>query len=189
MDAKMIGSFIAEQRKNLGLTQAELAEKLHVTDKAVSRWERGQGFPDINSIEPLANALEVSIAEIMKGEKNISGSSDDAASLAAKNVISLVEIKREEYKKIFTVITVVALLLFCALLIDVMGFIGFVGVTLPCLGLIAGAVLICIVIIRKRRKLPIRTMVLWIAILIAIPIILAVLLFVAGMLGMGPVPS
>ena len=69
MDAKKLGKFIAEQRKNNHLTQAALAEKLHVTDKAVSKWERGLGFPDINTIEPLAEALGVSVLEIMKAEK------------------------------------------------------------------------------------------------------------------------
>ena len=57
MDAKVFGKFIMERRKQLGMTQAELAEKINVTDKAVSRWERGLGFPDINTLEPLADAL------------------------------------------------------------------------------------------------------------------------------------
>ena len=57
MDAKMFGAFLAQVRRAQGLTQAELAEQLHVTDKAVSRWERGVGLPDINTLEPLADAL------------------------------------------------------------------------------------------------------------------------------------
>ena len=189
MDAKKIGSFIADQRKALGLTQAGLAGKLHVTDKAVSRWERGQGFPDINSIEPLADALEVSIAEIMKGERTPTGSSDETESLAAKNVISLVEMKREEHKKIFAVVSIVALLVFCILLIDVMGLMGFIGAALPCLGLIAGVTLFGVAIMRRRRKLPIKAIVICAVILVAIPVAFAVLLVLAGMLGVGPVPN
>ena len=54
MDAQIFGGFIAALRKEKGMTQAELARELSVTDKAVSRWERGQGFPDIHSLEPLA---------------------------------------------------------------------------------------------------------------------------------------
>ena len=54
MDAKTFGAFLARMRKSQGLTQAELAQQLHVTDKAVSRWERGVGLPDINTLEPLA---------------------------------------------------------------------------------------------------------------------------------------
>ena len=69
MDAKKLRQFIAEIRKEKGVTQAELASMLHVTDKAVSKWERGLGLPDINSIEPLANALGISVAEVMKAER------------------------------------------------------------------------------------------------------------------------
>lgn len=69
MDAHKFGAFIAENRKAKNMTQAELAVKLQVTDKAVSRWERGLGFPDINTIEPLAAALDLSIRELMKSEK------------------------------------------------------------------------------------------------------------------------
>lgn len=53
MDALETGRFIAQRRKELGLTQKALAQQLHVTDKAVSKWERGAGLPDINTIEPL----------------------------------------------------------------------------------------------------------------------------------------
>ena len=57
MDAKRFGAFISERRKEHHMTQADLAGKVGVTDKAVSRWERGLGFPDINTMEPLAEAL------------------------------------------------------------------------------------------------------------------------------------
>ena len=69
MDAKQLGLFIAERRKELKMTQALLARKLHVTDKAVSRWERGIGLPDINSIETLAKALDVSLVELMQAKR------------------------------------------------------------------------------------------------------------------------
>ena len=59
MDREMLGRFIAQRRKELNLTQRELAEALHVTDKAVSKWERGAGCPDISLLEPLAEALEL----------------------------------------------------------------------------------------------------------------------------------
>lgn len=69
MDAKIFGAFIAECRKEKNMTQADLAIKLNVTDKAVSRWERGIGFPDINTVEPLASALGISVLELMKSER------------------------------------------------------------------------------------------------------------------------
>lgn len=65
MDAKTFGAFLAATRRERGLTQAELAEQIHVTDKAVSRWERGIGFPDINTLEPLADALGLSLSQLM----------------------------------------------------------------------------------------------------------------------------
>ena len=54
MDAKKTGELIARRRKEQGLSQGELAERIHVTDKAVSKWETGRGMPGIDSLEPLA---------------------------------------------------------------------------------------------------------------------------------------
>lgn len=64
MDSKKFGQFILKLRKEKAWTQLELAEKLNITDKAVSKWERGSGFPDIKMIEPLAEVFNVSILEI-----------------------------------------------------------------------------------------------------------------------------
>ena len=69
MEAKQFGQFIAGIRKEKKMTQAELAEKIHVTDKAISRWERGLGFPDIQTLEPLAQVLGISVLELMRSEK------------------------------------------------------------------------------------------------------------------------
>ena len=69
MEAKQFGQFIAGIRKEKKMTQAELAGKIHVTDKAISRWERGQGFPDIQTLEPLAQALGISVLELMRSER------------------------------------------------------------------------------------------------------------------------
>ena len=69
MDAKVFGRFIAEVRKENDMTQTDLADKLGVTDKAVSRWERGIGFPDVNTLEPLACALGLSVFELMHSKK------------------------------------------------------------------------------------------------------------------------
>lgn len=70
MNASEFGQFISEMRKKNKLTQAELARKLDVTDKAVSRWERGLGFPDINTLEALADALGISLLELMQAKQN-----------------------------------------------------------------------------------------------------------------------
>lgn len=78
MDAKSFGAFIADQRRTLGLTQAEVAARLHVTDKAVSRWERGVGLPDINMLEPLAQVLHLTLDELIHTGTSGTGSGADS---------------------------------------------------------------------------------------------------------------
>lgn len=65
MDAKLTGSRIVQRRKLLGLTQKELAERIHVTDKAVSKWELGRNFPDLGLMEELAQVLDTTPAELL----------------------------------------------------------------------------------------------------------------------------
>ena len=72
MDNIHFGQFVAQLRKEQGLTQKELADRLHVTDKAVSKWETGKGFPDLKLLEPLAQALDVSLVELLQGERTSS---------------------------------------------------------------------------------------------------------------------
>ena len=67
MDAGKTGKFIAKKKKDLNMTQNELAEKLHITDKAVSKWERGLSFPDISILIPLAEILNISLYDLLKG--------------------------------------------------------------------------------------------------------------------------
>jgi len=69
MDSAKTGSFISRLRKEKGYTQKELARMLNVSDKAVSRWETGKGFPDTALLKPLSNALGVSIGELLEGER------------------------------------------------------------------------------------------------------------------------
>jgi len=67
MDQYVTGGVIRELREKKGLTQAELAEKLFVSDKAVSKWEMGKGYPDITLLEPIAKALDISVSELLAG--------------------------------------------------------------------------------------------------------------------------
>ena len=66
---KSIGETIAYLRKEKGMTQNELAEKMNVTDKAVSKWERDLSCPDINTISKLADILDISVEELLKAKK------------------------------------------------------------------------------------------------------------------------
>ena len=69
MDKEKTGQLITELRKEKGMTQKQLAEALNVTDKAVSKWERGLSFPDISMLEPLSELLDISIMELLAGER------------------------------------------------------------------------------------------------------------------------
>ena len=69
MDLDKIGKFIALNRKNKGLTQEQLAEKLGVTNKTVSRWETGKYMPDLSLLKPLSEELGITLNELLSGEK------------------------------------------------------------------------------------------------------------------------
>ena len=69
MDLTKTGLFISALRKQMNMTQKDLAERIGVTDKAVSRWETGRGFPDVSLLITLAETLGVSVSEIVTGEK------------------------------------------------------------------------------------------------------------------------
>lgn len=71
MDQYVTGGMIRRLREEKGMTQAELAERLNVSDKAISKWETGKGYPDITLIEPIAAALGVSVIELMAGSSVI----------------------------------------------------------------------------------------------------------------------
>ncbi len=68
MEQTKVGKFIAECRKNKNMTQAELAEKLNITDRAISKWETGKGMPDSSIMLELCNELDISVNELLSGE-------------------------------------------------------------------------------------------------------------------------
>lgn len=82
MDKYVTGAVIRKLRENKKMTQEELAQKIFVSGKAVSKWETGQGFPDISLLEPLAQALRISVIELLSGEdiRNLNRSSNIAKS-------------------------------------------------------------------------------------------------------------
>lgn len=76
MDLNKISNFIKTKRKELGITQNELAEKLFVTEKAISRWETGRGTPDISLLLPLSKELNIDVSELLNGEENKKNKND-----------------------------------------------------------------------------------------------------------------
>lgn len=79
MDQQQIGAFIQERRKAHSLTQQELADRLGVTNKAVSKWEKGRSLPDAALFEPLCRELEISIPELLAGHRIDAGEQQHAA--------------------------------------------------------------------------------------------------------------
>lgn len=77
MDMQKIGGFIAEERKAKSFTQKELAAMLNITDKAVSKWERGLSLPDISMLNPLSECLGVSVSELLNGERNVTSTDSE----------------------------------------------------------------------------------------------------------------
>lgn len=68
MDQEKIGKFIAGCRKKQKLTQEQLAERLNITYKAVSKWETGKGLPDVSIMKDLCNILKITVNELLSGE-------------------------------------------------------------------------------------------------------------------------
>ena len=77
MNQYVTGAMIKLLREKAGLSQVQLAQKLNVSDKTISKWETGKGYPDVSLLEPIAKVFSVSVAEILSGNaisnKNISG--------------------------------------------------------------------------------------------------------------------
>lgn len=191
MDVKKFGSFIASVRKEQQMTQAELAQKLQVTDKAVSKWERGLGFPDINTIEPLADALGVSVLEIMKSERI--PEQEVSAVVASDALMDAFELakyqKKLERRHIIAIIVLVAIIPMVIFLIDNMTIYGFLGVCVPVTCLLLGVGLLIYGIWRKITKKTCWQTFTIALLMFAVPVILIILLFVVGALGIGPVPN
>lgn len=187
MDASKFGKFISDQRKALGMTQADLGSRLMVTDKAVSKWERGLGFPDINTLEPLAEALQVSVQELMRAEKNVTNEVNEAATTEAiLNTIGVAEkqLKDAEKKEVRNSIIIIAVLAMLMLIVDNMKLseIGMatVFVYLPIICVVAGIVLLIEALLRKRKGNPYKATLITAIVMIAIVVALALFFFIAG---------
>lgn len=118
MNAEKTGSFIAELRKQKNMTQKELAKKIGVTDKAISRWETGRGYPDIEFLSDLSNALSVSVNELLNGEIQPQGQPIVVPYPSLKYVCDTAKNNRHKQNKK----TIITISVFVALLVIVFGF-------------------------------------------------------------------
>lgn len=123
MDQNNMGIFISKLRKEKGLTQNDIAEKLGVTDKAVSKWERGLGCPDISLLIPLSEILEISVNELLLAEKLKENIPKEKADDAIKETIKLsnkkikINLRKNKILKIIITIAIALLLVISFLII------------------------------------------------------------------------
>jgi len=97
MNQQKIGKFIAECRKSKKMTQAELAEKLGVTDRSVSKWENGRCMPDLSLFEPLCEELGISINELLSGERI---RKEEYQEKLEQNLVSTIDYSNKQIKKV-----------------------------------------------------------------------------------------
>ena len=192
MDSNKMGAFIAQVRKERGLTQLELAQKINVTDKAVSKWERGVSFPDIKIIEALAKALGVSVSELMNGERM-----ENAVRAGESDNISNDDILTENKKyagkivnfRTYIIVLAAVVLSLSIFLLDSGGFDGAFFVYIPFIMELVGVLLIVSGIIRYKKKVQYKGVLIAGIITLLIPVSFTVFLIVGVMLGLGPVPG
>ena len=111
MNQIKIGKYIAEKRQGKGLTQKSLAEKLLVSDKAVSKWERDICLPNVELIKPLTEILDISIESLLSGEDEIESVDDTCVVMSAIKLYGP-EIKKKERNKIVMVSIIIIILIF-----------------------------------------------------------------------------
>ena len=101
MDQEKIGKFIAYIRKEKGMTQSELASRLGITDRAISKWENGRGMPDLSLIKPLCKELDITINDLLSGEKLDKKDYQDKFEENIFNTINYTDKKINKLKLIF----------------------------------------------------------------------------------------
>ena len=118
MDQIRIGKFIAESRKARNLTQRQLADALSISDKTISKWECGKGLPEVSLMLPLCAALDITVNDLLSGEKV---SSADYQEKAEGNMINLMKENEENKKRMaLSIITgVITIIAVCALIVIV----------------------------------------------------------------------
>ena len=101
MNQEKIGKFICTVRKKKNLTQKQLAEKLGITDRAISKWENGKSMPDLSLLKPLCNILDITINELLSGEYISKKNDDDTTEQNFVNAINYSKKKQNINELIF----------------------------------------------------------------------------------------
>ena len=107
MNTYEFGKFVAQLRKEKGLTQIQLADKLNVTDKAISRWETGKNYPDIEMFESLSEILDVSVSELLEGKRV---EQENLVSVSEKHIIREIKRNKKSKKSYVVIISMIVVL-------------------------------------------------------------------------------
>jgi transcriptional regulator with XRE-family HTH domain len=118
MDQVKIGKFLSDKRKAKGYTQKQLSELLGISDKTISKWECGNGFPEASLLLPLCNELEITVNELLTGERI---SQQNYKKKAEENMVNMIREKEENKQKLLltTMIGVISTITFVTLLLVV----------------------------------------------------------------------
>ena len=116
MNVKKVGEFIKQKRKEKKLTQKELAEKLSITDRAISKWERGICCPDISILKELSSILEVSVNELLAGEEIEKLEKEKTDDVLVDSVKQYTAVEKKKNKKLL-IITIILLIFYVGLVI------------------------------------------------------------------------
>ncbi len=144
MDQVKIGRFITEQRKQKNYTQRQLADILEISDKTVSKWECGNGFPEVSLLLPLCKELEISVNELLSGERLFEV---DYKQKAEENMVNFIQEKEANKKRmqltiligIIATISFITLILIVVMYTDVMSIpVKIILVAIACLIFIIG---------------------------------------------------
>ena len=111
MDPKKTGIIILEARKKLNMTQKDLADKLYVSDKAVSKWERGLCFPDISVLIPLTEILNISLYDLLRGEKMNKKEVEETLKNTINYSNSELKRKRKKYMTMSSIVIAIVVLI------------------------------------------------------------------------------
>ena len=131
MDQIKIGKFIAQQRKEQSMTQRQLADILGISDKTVSKWETGNGLPEVSLMMPLCDSLKINVNELLSGERL---TDFNYKMKAEENIMDLVNERAESKKKIILSAIVCALTLLSGILL-----VGYFPMTVLIRSLLIGA--------------------------------------------------
>lgn len=146
MDQIKIGKFIAVMRKEQSYTQKQLAEKLGISDKTISKWETGNGMPEVSLMLPLCDALKISVNELLSGERLTEHSYHERAE---ENMVKLIK-EKDDKKKVVSVILLSMVLLIVAFCVILM-----IEVTMEHIILLVGVIgeILGIIWLSEKRKI------------------------------------